>query len=189
MAGVVPVMPPPVGLTNGKLEVETERFITFEEMVNFFPSSKAFFDELDQLNRRYYYIDGHGRVVLEIDIEGADYKWKSEEHPRGGMVYNLSVDFGRRLPAIDLKRIVSLDRFIVNICSKNYPRAVTVDLLNNEVVYVHESLWIQKGEENRDESKDVLQILQWLIEKKQFKLVTEGGLKQYRNLMSLLGGQ
>ena len=187
MAGVVPVVPPRTGCLNGRLEVRTERFITIDELLKHYPAKKAFLDELTGMGRRYYLIDGHGTVVLEMELASAAYQWQTQEHPRGGFAYNLSIEFGRQLPKLEAKSIAQLDRFIVNICSKDYSRAVTVDLKNNEISYVHDSLWETKGSTLSAEARDVLAILQWLIEKKKFKLTASGGMPRYRKLAELSG--
>ena len=187
MAGVVPVVPPRTGCMDGKLEVRTERFITLDELYTHLPTARAFLDELSKRGWRYYFIDGYGKVVMELKVDSSQYTWQTYEHPRGGFAYNLSFDFGRRLPKLQLKSIIKVDRFVVNICSKDYPRGVTVDLTKNEVTYVHESLWVSKGDGCTEEAKDVLKILQWLIEEKKFKLAVSGGEKYYRELATLLG--
>ena len=37
MAGVIPVVPPRTGSMQGKLDVETERFVTFDELCSHMP--------------------------------------------------------------------------------------------------------------------------------------------------------
>jgi len=187
MAGVVPVVPPRTGCMDGKLEVQTERFITLDELLTHLPTARAFLDELPEKGWRYYFIDGYGKLVMEIPIDQAAYSWQTYEHPRGGFAYNLSMDFGRRLPKLQLKSIIDVYRFIVNICSKDYPRGVTIDLTKNEATYVHESLWVSKGEGCTEEARDILKILQWLVEEKQFKLTVSGGERYYKELVTLLG--
>ena len=90
---------------------------------------------------------------------------------------------------LNLKKIVKLERCIVNICSRDYANAVTVDLTKNEVTYVHDSLWISKGEGCIKEAKDVLSLLQWLIEDKKFKVAAKGSESYYRELVAHLGGK
>lgn len=187
MAGVVPIVPPRTGSMDGKLEVQTERFITLDELLTHLPTARAFLNELSEKGWRYYFIDGYGKVTLELGIDSAAYTWQIYEHPRGGFVYNLSMDFGRRLPKLQLKRIIDLHSFIANICSQDYPRGVTIDLTKSEVTYVHESLWVLKGEGCMEKAKDLLKILQWLIDEKRFKLAVSGGEKYYRELVTLLG--
>lgn len=185
MAGVVPVVPPRTGCVNGKLEMPTERFITFDELLKHFPTAAAFFKELAKMGRHYYLIDSHGTVVLEMDINAIEYKWQTQEHPRGGFAYNLFMDFGRQLPGVNVKKIVNLDRFLVNISSQDYSRGVTIDLKHKHITYVHDSLWSLKGNRITRDARDVLNILQWLIEKKKFKLEMKGGLERYRKLVAL----
>ena len=189
MAGVIPIVPPRTGSMTGKLDVETERFVTFDELYKHLPRAKAFFDELEKKGRTFFFIDCHCKVVLETELESAVYVWQMYEAPRGGYAYKLAFDFGRRLPKLNLKKIVSLERCVVNICSRDYARGVTIDLTKNEITYVHDSLWVSRGEGCAEEAKDVLEILRWLVEDKKYKIAVSGGERHYRDLVSLLGGK
>lgn len=189
MAGVVPIVPPRTGTMGGKLQVETNRFITFDELCSHVPHIKAFFDELDKKDFKYLLIDSHGRAVMEIDIEAASYIWQSYEAPRGGFAYKLDFDFGRRLPRMNLKSIISLENCIINIRTKDFPRGVTVDLIKNEITYVHDSLWVLKGEGCSKEAREVLRVLNWLISDKKLKIAAPGGEKHYKELAALMGGK
>lgn len=181
---------PRTGSVEGKLDLHVEKFLTLGELLAHLPTAQAFLDELSQRGWRYYFIDGYGTVVMELGIRPLPYKLQVEEHLRGGFNYIVSVEFGRRTPQPQLKSIIKLHRFIVNIGSEYYPRAVTVDLTNNEVTYVHEMLWVSKGEEGKEEAKNVLKLLQWLIEEKKFKLgVGDGDSDRYQELVTLLGGK
>ena len=187
MAGVVPVVPPRIGSMEGRLDVETERFVTFDELCTHLPQAKAFFDELDKKGRTFFFVDCHCRVMLELEVTSAPYTWQTYEAPRGGFAYKLTFDFGRCLPKLGLKKIISLDRCEVNICSRDYARGATIDLTKNEVIYVHDSLWVSRGEGCVEEAKDVLNILRWLVEDKKFKLAINGGESYYRDLVALMG--
>jgi hypothetical protein len=189
MAGVIPIVPPHTGSMTGKLDVETERFVTFDELCKHLPQAKAFFDELEKKGRTFFFIDCHCKVVQEMELESALYVWQMYEAPRGGFAYKLAFDFGRRLPKLNLKKIVSLERCLVNICSKDYARGVTIDLTRNQITYVHESLWLSQGKGCAEEAKDVLTILQWLVEEKKFKLAISDGESHYRELVALMGGK
>ena len=186
MAGVTPLLPPRTGFTDGKLSIQTETFLTLDELLTYLPTAQAFLNELTGRGWRYYFIDGYGKVQKELEISSLPYTFQVEEHPRGGFVYSISLDFGRYTPEARLKGIINLHRFIMNICSNTYPRGVTIDLTKNEVTSVHESLWAWKGKEGMEEAKDVFKILQWLIEEKKFKLRVSDG-ERYRELLNLLG--
>ena len=177
---------PMTGSVDGKLDIRVEKFLTLDELLTHLPAAKAFLDELSKKGWRYYFIDGYGKVQKEMEISSLPYTFQVEEHPQGGFVYSISLDFGRYTPEALLKGIINLHRFIVNICSNTYPRGVTIDLTKNEVTSVHESLWVSKGKEDREGAKEVLKILQWLIEEKKFKLAVGDG-ERYRELLTLLG--
>ena len=187
MAGVHPQIRLGTGFVDGKLTTQLESFLTADELFTHIPSAQALLNELSKKGWQYYFIDGYGTVQVEVDISSSPYKLQVGEHPRGGFTYALSVDFGRSIPRPQLKSIINLQRFVVNICSKHYPRAVTIDLTKNEITYVHESLWVSKGEEGIEEAKSVLEILQWLIEEKKFELAVSGGKEKYQELVTLLG--
>ena len=189
MAGVVPILPPRAGNIAGKLVIATERSITLDELRAHIPAAKTFLDELSAKGWKYYFIDGYGRVELEINLDSYPYHWQTYEHPRGGFAYKLMLDFERRLPKLQLTSIIRLDKFVVNICSKDYPRGVTIDLLKNEITYVHDSLWIARGDGCNEEAKDVLTILTWLVDGKKFKIAISGGESHYRELVTALGGK
>jgi hypothetical protein len=189
MAGVVPIVPPRTGFMAGKLEVETERFITFAELCVHVPHVKAFVAELDKQGWRYLLIDAHGKVVMELELAAAPYNWQSYEAPRGGFAYKLAFDFGRQLPRLILKRILGLDNCILNISSRDYARAVTVDLTKNEITYVHDALWVARGEGYAREANEVLKILRWLVEEKHYQLAISGGVSYYQELTARLGGK
>ena len=189
MAGVVPLIPPRSGSTDGKLDIKVEKFIPLDELLKLLPTAKAFFNELSKKGWRYLFIDGYGMGLWELEVPSSPYAFQVNEHPRGGFAYKLAIDFGRRLPKFRLKDIVNLQRFVVNISSQYYPRAVTIDLINNKITYVHESLWALRGKGCREEAKDVLKVLQWLIEEKKFKLEESGGTKKYQELTTIFSEQ
>ena len=189
MAGVVPILPPRTGNIAGKLTLEAERSITLDELLAHTPSAKKFLDELTGKGWKYLFIDGYGKVTLELSLDSYPYNWQTYEHPRGGFAYKLALDFERRLPKLELKSIIRLDRFIVNISSKDYPRGVTIDLVKNEITYVHDSLWISKGEDCAEEAKGVLEIVTWLLKQKKFKLAVSGGDSYYQELVTILKGK
>jgi hypothetical protein len=190
MAGVTPILPPRTGCMNGKLEVETDRFIILDELLTSLPAMKTFLNELVKKGWNYFFIEGYGTVVLEIDIAGTEYKWLAQEHPRGGFAYNLALEFGRRLPKVGFKNISKLDRFIINICSKDHARGVTADLRSKKITFIHDSLWDLKSGKITQDAKDILGIVQWLIEEKKFNLEMSGGMERYRKLAaSIKGGQ
>ncbi len=187
MAGVVPIIPPRNGFTDGKLDIKIEKFIPLDELLNHLPTASAFFNELSKKGWQYFFIDGYGIGLWELEVHSSPYAFEINEHPRGGFAYKLAVDFGRRLPKLRLKDILSLQQFIVNISSQSHPRAVTIDITKNKITYVHDSLWISKGQGCRKEAKEVLEILQWLVEEKKFKLEGVAGKRKYRELVTLLG--
>jgi hypothetical protein len=189
MAGVVPIVPPRTGVLEGKLDIQVEKFLALDDIVPHVASARDFLNEVLQKSWRYLFIDGYGRAVMELEVGSSPYNFKLDEHPHGGFCYAISVDFGRRLPKMQVKDIANLERFIVNICSKQFPRAVTVDLTKNEITYVHDTLWVSKGKESREDAKEVFDILRWLVDVKKFKLALPDANKKYKELVGLFGGK
>lgn len=189
MAGVVPMVPPRAGSMTGKLEVETSRFVTFNELCAHVPEINDFFVALDKKGLKYLLVDSHGKIVLEMAVETAPYVWQTYEAARGGFAYKLAFDFGRRLPRMGLKKVLGLENCIVNIRNQDFPRALTVDLVQNAVTFVHDSLWAARGKKLSPEARRVLQILRWLVEDKKFKIAAEGGEGYYRELTAQMDGK
>ncbi len=188
MAGVVPILPPRKGFMTGTLQMQYKKSLTMDELLTNSPVTRDFFDALSKKGWRYYFIDGYGTATMELIVESSEYVFHSGEHPRGGLAYSLSLDLERCLPKLQLKDIVDIERFVVNICSKHFPRGVTIDLTKNEITYVHESLWVSRGAEGIEEARDVLNIVQWLIEERGFKLgIDEEG--NYHELVALFKGK
>ena len=184
MAGITPLVPPRTGAVNGKLEIKTDTFLTLDELLKHRPQFEPFLDEITQKGWRYFYIEGFGTVIKEMNVS-APYKFIVSEHPRGGLTYTMTMDFGRAIPDAKLKEVISLDRFIINIASKRYPRAMTIDLTRSEVTYVNESLWVSSEEGYTEEAKGALNILRWLIEEKKFSLKVEKGAKLWELIANI----
>ena len=173
---------------NGILDILVEKSLTLGELIDYLPDAKALLDEITRKGWKYYFIEGYGTALMEMQIYSLPYNLKKQEHLRGGHTYTLMIDFGRVIPSPQLKGINDTQKFVVNICGKYYPRSVTIDLVKNEVTCVHDALWEFKGGQGREEAEDVLKILQWLVEEKKFKLAS-GDVKRYRELVALLGGK
>jgi len=189
MAGVVPIVPPRTGTMGGKLQVETDRFIIFDELYANVPEIRAFFDELDKKKLRYLLIDSHGKVQMELAIEAAPYVWQSYEAPRGGFAYKLDFDFGRRLPRIKLNKVLNVENCIINIRTADLVRGLTLDFIKKDISYVHESLWASKNAKSSKEARDVFKVLKWLVDVKRFKISAQGGSKRFKELATLMGGK
>ncbi len=185
MAGITPLVPPRTGAVNGKLDIKTDTHLTHDELLKFCPQFEPFLDEITKKGWRYLYIEGFATVVKQMIIS-SPYRFMVGEHPQGGLIYTMNIDFGRNIPDANLKELLNLDRFIINISSKDFPRAVTADLVKKEVIYVHESLWISEGKECKDEAGRVLEILRWLVDEKKFTIKTDDRNK-YRELVATVG--
>ncbi|MFC1971284.1 hypothetical protein ACFLV0_05100 [Chloroflexota bacterium] len=173
---------------NGVLDILVEKSLTIGELIAYLPDAKAVLDEITRKGWKYYFIEGYGTALMEIQICSLPYSLKKQEHLRGGHTYALMIDFGRVIPTPHLKGVSDAQKFVVNVCGKYYPRSATIDLVNQEISFIHEAFWEFKGGQGREEAEDVLKILQWLIEEKKFKLAS-GDVKRYRELAALLGGK
>ena len=172
---------PSIGSVDGKVDIRVDKYLTLGELQAHLPAEKSFLEELSGKGWRYYFIEGYGTVTMQLEMVSSPYAAQVKEHPRGGLNFSLSLDFGRSVPRLQLGRIVELHRFIVNICSNSHPRAITVDLSKGDITYVHESLAAGK-----EDTGDMLELLRWLVGDKKFKLGI-GDRKRYSELTTLLG--
>ena len=97
----------------------------------------------------------------------------------------LEIVIGREIPRITEIPVVQL--FKVNVCSKSFRRAATIDLASYQVTYLHDPFWKWEAGSETDEkklsdAKEIYEIATWLIDEKKFKLSGEVSEERYNEL-------
>lgn len=157
--------------------LSTNRMVPREILI-FHPEIQRELDEIEKKGWKYLYVEAIGTSQSEITLLKSHYKIKPALFNRGqgmpGSILELSID--QELPK--MTGVSRVDTFRVNVCSKSFPRAATIDLAKNEVSYLHDPFWKWEADWEVDEKKlsDAMQVYDiavWLIEEKKFKLTEE----------------
>ncbi len=160
------------GKAKGKLTLEYTGKLNPEEVLKTFPEFREALNEIKSKGWRYVYIEITGKSFIELEV--ADYPCRIIPYGvwAGANAFTLDIDLGRKLPEV---KVGEVEQFRINIASKTFPRAATVDLAKKVITYIEEGFWNWRNEWKDDESKlqpakEVYEIVKWLIEEKKFKL-------------------
>ena len=86
--------------------------------------------------------------------------------------------------------IPEISEFSVNVCSKSFPRAATVDLSKGLVTYIDDHFWRwEKGWESDkkklSDAREVQEIASWLLDVKGYKLIEALKSERYQELKDI----
>jgi hypothetical protein len=86
--------------------------------------------------------------------------------------------------------VPEVQEFRVNVSSKSFPRAATVDLARGVVTYLHDPFWRwEKGWEadgkKLSNAREVYDIATWLLDVKKFKLIDVFKPERYLELKGI----
>jgi hypothetical protein len=172
------------GVARGRLTIEYTGRLIPEEVLKTFTEYKEMLNEIKEKGWRYIYIEITGKSLMELEV--TDYPCKIIPYGvwAGADAFTLDIDLGRRLPEV---RVGEVEQFRINIATKSFPRAVTVDLAKQVITYVEENFWNWKDEWKDDQSrlqpaKEVYEVVKWLIEERKFKLHENYQIEKYQEI-------
>ena len=89
-----------------------------------------------------------------------------------------------------MEAVPEVQEFRVNVSSKSFPRAATVDLAKGVVTYLHDHFWRwEKGweadEKKLSDAKEIYEIATWLVDVKKFKLIDAFKPERYQELKGI----
>ena len=171
-----------------------------EEILKFHPELQSFLDEIEKKGWRYLYIETKGTAVAEIDLDGLQYRIRRDgtDHPlfrssaMGVGQTMLEIAIGQRTPK--LSGVPEAGIFRINVSTKSFPQAVTVDITKGLVTYLNDAFWGWQKEWERDEkklseAKEVHEVAEWLLEVKKQKLHESYNVDRYNEISRLLQEQ
>jgi len=133
------------GDAEGHLSLLTARMIPLE-ILTFHPEIQKTLDEVEKKGWKYLYIETIATSRAEITLVKSRFrivrsprKLADDGHSIEAADNVVELSIGRELP--EIKAIPEVRLFRVNICSKSFPRAATVDLSKLEVTYLHDPFW------------------------------------------------
>jgi hypothetical protein len=155
------------------------------------PEIEAQLDEIENQGWTFLYIETVATALAEVNIEDTLYRINPEASrpkldARGQPFENvLELEIGTELPAII--GIPEVKEFRINICSKSFPRAATVDLATGIVSYLHDPFWKwEQGSESDkkklSDAREVFEIATWLLDVKKYKLHEDLKVERYQEL-------
>jgi hypothetical protein len=177
------------GFVKGKVKLESSNRMIAEEILKFHPELRSFLDDIEKRGWRYLYIETGGTAVAEVDLDGLQYKVRPAISGTAVTQTVLEIALGPRTP--QLSSVPQVDMFRINVSTKSFPRAVTVDISKGEVTYLNEAFWAwQKGWERDErklaEAREVHEVAKWLLESKKQKLPESYSIDRYNEISQLL---
>jgi hypothetical protein len=159
-----------------------------EDVLRFHPEIQAQLDEIMKKGWKYLFIEIAGTALSEVAIENLPCRLRisasfgSRSLPPPPV---MEMTFVRSPP--DLKGVPEVQEFRINVSSKSYPRATTVDLASGRVLYMHDAFWGWNKSWAADgkkvsEAKEIYEIATWLVDVKKFKLAENLRLSRYEEL-------
>jgi hypothetical protein len=115
-------------------------------------------------------LDHKIRDTSEIDLDGSPYKVRigdiqgtSEMGPHQNV---LEIELGQKL--LTFSAVPQVQMFRINVSTKSFPRAVTVNIAKGLVTYLNEAFWGWQNRWERDEkrlskAKEVHHVAKWLL--------------------------
>jgi hypothetical protein len=170
------------GFTKGKLSIEYTDMVYPLAVLEFHPEIKAQLDEISKQGWTYLFIESRAKSVSEFEID------QSYRLLEDGVGYYVQLYLGDHPPPITGMPEVTM--FIINICTKSFPRAVTIDLSKNMITYIHEAFWEwQEGWKDDPtrlaQATEVYEVARWVLEVKKMKLHEELKMERYTALSKL----
>jgi hypothetical protein len=179
------------GVAEGHLSFVSTGRVLGSDILAFHPEIQKELDEIQKKGWKYLFIETMATTKAEMTIEKSKFQIKSDYvKPDYGI---MPKNAGRQLElmiGVELPKITSIPEiqmFKVNVCSKSFPRAATIDLSKNVVTYLHDPFWkweagSEVDEQKLSDAKEVYEIATWLIDEKKFKLVEEVTEERYSEL-------
>jgi len=188
---------PPNGEAKGTLALRSSGAIAPEILLKFHPEIETELSEIVKKGWKYVCIDARGTAIAQTMLENSSY-WlgaapgfmrkpaATQEIVKSQPEFALTVYIGPVPPEVE--SVPEVLGFKVNVSSKTFPQAATVDLATGIVTYLHDPFWRwEKGWEadgkKLSEAREVYEVATWLIEVKKFKLIDAFKPERYQELV------
>ena len=191
---------PPNGEVSASLRLRSTGMTTAEAILSFHPEIKSQLDEVKKHGWVYLYIRNSATAECEVELPKSSYRitWGPQRY--GGWDETAGREEQVRPPPevievslgsvpLEIKRMPEVQEFVVNICSKSFPRAATVDLAKSpgSVTFLNDPFWkwevgSEVDEKKLSDAKEVYEIASWLIDEKNFRLAREVTEERYSEL-------
>jgi len=177
------------GEAKGILTLKFSGLLLAQDVLKYHPEIQVELDEIVRRGWNYLFIEIRGTTATDAPFEKVPYRVR----PGGGFWRHASPTdfvfeayFGRRL--LEVTSVPEVQEFRVNVSSKSFPRAATVDLVKGVVTYLHDPFWRwEKGweadQKKLSDAKEIHEIATWLIDVKKLKLIDAFKPERYQELV------
>jgi hypothetical protein len=187
------------GEVKGSLTLTSSGLMIPQDILKFHPEIQVHLDDVVKQGWKYLYIEARGKSIAQVAVENSSYHMgpapasmmKSKVAQARGFFQPelmLEVYLGPNPPEVE--GVPEVQEFRVNVSSKSFPRAATVDLANGVVTYLHDPFWRwEKGweadEKKLSDAREVYDIATWLLDVKKFKLIEVFKPERYQELKGI----
>ena len=183
---------PYFGNANGEVNLTYTSRLAASDILKFHPELQSKIDEISAKKWVCIFAVTSGTALARLSLDGSGFKIIPSSFFEGGVSGKRETLLQVRIwpNATELIGVPEVKEFRINICSKSFPRAVTADLEEETVTYVHDALWKwQEGDEKEEakvnEAREVYEIASWLIDVKKYKMDPAIDLKKYEELSEI----
>ena len=186
---------PYFGTTDGDVSLRYTAKLAASDILKFHPELKAKLDDVSARKWAYLYVETSGTALARLSFDGESFKIIPTSFFEGGISgipeTLLQVRIWPNAP--ELLAVPEVKTFRINICSKSFPRAATVDLSIDVVTYLHDPFWkweegSEKDKTKLSEAREVYEIATWLIDVKKYKLDQALDTQRYKELTKIFNG-
>jgi hypothetical protein len=187
---------PQNGEVKGSLALTSKGSVAPEDVLKFHPELKARTDGILAQGWSYVCVEVTGRAISSVTAESSKY-WLGAPpafmrgvSPKTGTLapaeFGLVVYLGTTLP--EVQAVPEVQNFLITISTKNFPSAVSVDIVKGVVTNIHFSFWRwEKGWESDkkklSDAKEIYKIVSWLVDVEKFKLAEVFKPERYQELI------
>ncbi len=176
------------GEANGRMSLKFKGMMQAADVLRFHPEIQTQLDQIVNRGWKYLFIEVMGTAVTELDAKGipcrirASTSFNSRSLPPPPI---LELNLG--MNPLDLTGMPEVQEFRINVCSKSFPRAATVDLATGRVTYIHDPFWKWDrawgaDQKKLSDAKEVYEVATWLIDEKKLTLAEAFDQSRYQEL-------
>jgi hypothetical protein len=163
-----------------------------EDILKSHPELQSFLDDIEKEGWKYLYIETAGTSVAEIDLDGSQYKVRIDVNGASGVGPHqnvLEIELGQK--PVTFSAVPEVEMFRINVSTKTFPRAATVDIAKGLVTYLNDAFWAwqpgwEKDAKKLSEAREVHDVAKWLLEIKRQKLHGTYSMERFNELSKLL---
>lgn len=172
------------GHVTGHLRIVYSGRMIAEDILRFHPELQLILDEIVKMGWKYLYIETKGKAVAEVDLKECPYELDTHDYHN-----KIEVEMGQK--PLEIEDVPEVEEFKINVSTKSYPRAATVDLSKGVVTYLHDAFWgWEKGWEKDSrklaEAREVYEVVRWLLDIKKLRLDASYSMERCDVLSKLL---